>query len=393
MIGINECNTGIAGVAKQHFDGVKLRVGQNIDFYVGIFKYLESIAGKHISDSAVQAEVQRLKTLYRCDHCKSLLNHFLKDGSKIENVNGYHLIRPAANRKPAVHNLPAVLSALKELKKRYVVLLTMDFNNNVVRNENVYQAIKTRCADSAYLQEKIFDYDWFTKLAADKPWGSYQLTNAIGLSCCPYCNRQYTFTISVVGGKKVARPQLDHFLPQKYHPLLALSFYNLIPSCAVCNASIKGSANTSYKTHISPYLSNPKHALMRFSYRPQSYTASVGLTDDLIIDLKYNGDPTDSNLKKKVDGNIGMFFLEKLYENHKDEVKDIIFKRKQTNDQYLKMTQKTFRRLNLTEADAYRIAYGKFFEEIDFHYRPLSKLTKDIAYELGALIDFPVNNP
>ena len=33
---------------------------------------------------------------------------------------------------------------------------------------------------------------------------------------------------------------LDHFLPQSICPLVALSFYNFVPSCSVCNEKLKG---------------------------------------------------------------------------------------------------------------------------------------------------------
>lgn len=31
------------------------------------------------------------------------------------------------------------------------------------------------------------------------------------------------------------RPQIDHFFPQSRFPMFALSFYNMIPACQVCN--------------------------------------------------------------------------------------------------------------------------------------------------------------
>ena len=36
------------------------------------------------------------------------------------------------------------------------------------------------------------------------------------------------------------RPQFDHWFPKKKYPLLAISFYNLIPCCTYCNSSVKG---------------------------------------------------------------------------------------------------------------------------------------------------------
>ena len=50
----------------------------------------------------------------------------------------------------------------------------------------------------------------------------------LNIRTCPYCNRHYTFTLNK--GAKAA-PEFDHFYDKADHPLLAVSFYNLVPSC------------------------------------------------------------------------------------------------------------------------------------------------------------------
>ncbi|RZJ80128.1 MAG: hypothetical protein EOO20_26265 [Chryseobacterium sp.] len=127
---------------------------------------------------------------------------------------------------------------------------------------------------------------------------------------------------------------------------------------------------------------------MRFTYIPQTYAGSIGKSEELTVDLKYNGDLLDNDLKTKIEGNIKLFCLNEVYAYHADIIQEIILKRKETNDQYIKMTQQAFAKLNLSYEDAYRLAFGNYFLEKDFHKRPLSKLTKDIAYELGILPDF-----
>lgn len=51
-----------------------------------------------------------------------------------------------------------------------------------------------------------------------------------GLKGCPYCNILYTYN-----RKKSVTAQLDHFFPKSEYPILALCFYNLVPSCSACN--------------------------------------------------------------------------------------------------------------------------------------------------------------
>ena len=60
---------------------------------------------------------------------------------------------------------------------------------------------------------------------------------------CFYCNKDFITNFDT--DKKVSTFQLDHFYDKGTYPYLALSFYNLIPSCPTCNSSkVKGSKNT-----------------------------------------------------------------------------------------------------------------------------------------------------
>src|ERR1700694_241223 len=83
----------------------------------------------------------------------------------------------------------------------------------------------------------VFNYKWFTRTYASYYCG-YDLATKLNVKTCPYCNRNYTVTVAD-GKSRVTRPDFDHFFPHKQFPLLALSFYNLIPSCLVCNRPVK----------------------------------------------------------------------------------------------------------------------------------------------------------
>ena len=54
-----------------------------------------------------------------------------------------------------------------------------------------------------------------------------ELARNLHIDVCPYCNRNY------INQKKGTT--LDHFFPKSLYPLVAISFYNLIPSCYSCN--------------------------------------------------------------------------------------------------------------------------------------------------------------
>lgn len=44
--------------------------------------------------------------------------------------------------------------------------------------------------------------------------------------------------------------------------------------------------------------------------------------------------------------------------------------------------KKSFKQFNFSHDDIYRLAFGGYYHEKDFHRRPLSKMIKDIAIEM-----------
>lgn len=66
-----------------------------------------------------------------------------------------------------------------------------------------------------------------------------ELSKALKLTVCPYCNRNF---INNRGERESGR-QFDHFYSQDEVPYFALSLYNLVPSCSVCNHTKRNSTN------------------------------------------------------------------------------------------------------------------------------------------------------
>lgn len=56
------------------------------------------------------------------------------------------------------------------------------------------------------------------------------------IKTCPYCNAQYLESrTDHRSGRLYTAMQLDHYLPKSQYGLLAMSLYNLVPSCSFCN--------------------------------------------------------------------------------------------------------------------------------------------------------------
>jgi hypothetical protein len=279
-------------------------------------------------------------------------------------------------------SISSFVNKLNLLNKNLEEIISLDFSVDLSSKEKTYDAWVKDFGDIGFLYGNIFDYEgWFSKLGPEDDWGPYQLAIALNLHSCPYCNRHYTYSIADDGQKK-GRPDFDHFLPKSKYPLLALSFFNLVPSCKNCNGpSVKGQSPISYKTHLNPY-EDFGSDVFKFYYYPSTYEAMIGASDELEVHVSYGGDCTDTDLKKKVDGNIELFLLKEQYGFHNDVVAEIIRKRYISDDKYIETLKKSFKQFNFSHDDIYRLAFGGYYHEKDFHRRPLSKMIKDIAIEM-----------
>lgn len=213
---------------------------------------------------------------------------------------------------------------------------------------------------------KIFDYEnW---LNYDK-YNAYDFAAKLDIPTCPYCNRTYTKTVITPKGEKIIRPEFDHWFPKSEYPLLALSFYNLIPSCHICNSNVKGKTEFKLDTHFHPY-NSASNVKATFSYNYKScdgYRIKINTKDDFSRD------------------SVEAFQLENIYQAHEDEVKDLIKIRQAYSDKYIEILKNSLKGLSLSKEEVYRLAFGVHYEEDKFDRRPLSKLKKDILTELGII--------
>lgn len=191
----------------------------------------------------------------------------------------------------------------------------------------------------------------------------------LNVDTCVYCNRNYTTQLV----KDRARAELDHWFPKESFPILALSFYNLIPSCHSCN-HIKHNNHPdegwakalSNITH--PYIDNKDETFL-FSYFYSSLTQPK-------VTLKTEND--------KVEKTIIFSKIDKIYESHSNrELKDLLDLRYKYSKNYLDiLLNNTFKEMTLSQEEVYRMIFGIEINEQDYHKRPFSKFKKDIIEEL-----------
>ncbi|WP_316771361.1 hypothetical protein [Pedobacter frigiditerrae] len=216
-----------------------------------------------------------------------------------------------------------------------------------------------------------FEYDnWFGGDENDR-YDAYKLALNLDRNTCTYCNRIYTHSTKGANKSKLMRPQYDHWFAQNKHPALALSFFNLIPSCSICNSSIKGKLDFTLGTHLHPYLDIDCQDKFIYSYKYNRSTKKYNVT----IESTDLGEP-------KIQKTFEELKLRDVFDTHHSELGDLIKIKKAYSATYIKKMMSTFPKMHLSEKEVYRLAFGVEFEGKDFYKRPLSKFKKDILKEL-----------
>ena len=186
---------------------------------------------------------------------------------------------------------------------------------------------------------------------------------SLGVTVCPYCNRNFINQAS-----KRTMCDLDHFFSQTKYPILAVSFYNLIPVCHSCNHT-KGEQSISYSPHDRSYCTDD---LLTFGFYFKSNNF-LSNEKDIAIEI---------NTTKKIKDNINVLNLRDVYQIHSDIVQDCIKKAITFSPEYLDYLYYTYSDLFDSKEELYRTVLGNYIEQKSYGKRPLAKLTSDVLKEL-----------
>lgn len=256
--------------------------------------------------------------------------------------------------------------------------------------------------------DEVFDYDKID----DKM--RHKLMDSLNIQVCPFCNRQYITSWDDIDVKyKKSTADLDHFFPKSEYSLFALSLFNFVPSCQICNSRMK----------ISKFIdedgNRPIYPYEEFFDDTVIFKASVSdvkkqakellevwlgeNTDDMKITLFYGQKddktpltPYQENVKRSNE----LYHLEDVYQAHKGYVSELMLKRRIYDDgEYLNGLRKIFNNfdistfsqdsndmvyniigteLNITHKQLELFLYGFNWADGQDPTRPLSKLAYDI---------------
>lgn len=267
---------------------------------------------------------------------------------------------------------------LYELNNKLMTEFIKDYSVDELKEYQKAKENKKKDEKDTYLINKydklkeiqtIFNYNTLVSINQKK---SYKIAEIKGRNTCTYCNRQYTITIEE-DGKFITRPQFDHWLPKSVFPLLALSFYNLIPSCSICNSSAKGDQIFSFKKLIHPYKRSSPETDFRFSYLPDG---EGGWKIDLY------------NLKGVEKETFEVFKLKDIYNYHyKLEAKDLLDLAIKNNGTYIEWLLNDMKEKEIAPSyeEAYRLLFGTEYDIKKILDRPFSKLKRDLLIAISDL--------
>ena len=167
-----------------------------------------------------------------------------------------------------------------------------------------------------YLLRDIFNYGEIIS----KGNMAYEIMSILNVNVCPYCNREYTNTI-MKGKNKVIRPDFDHYYSKSEYPIFALSLYNLIPYCKICNQK-KREKSFHYDINMYPFEEGVEDKKV-FTYELPDYKIKIQKED---MEDKYG-----RFLK-----NARILNIEEIYDGaHRNVVKNIIQKHKSMNEKII----------------------------------------------------------
>lgn len=266
------------------------------------------------------------------------------------------------NRKSSIQDCDEARENLDTFMKEYNKIVLADEEGLQKYSQKYHIALGSK---SLFKDLMIALYNRFTDEKR-----SYHFFEELNVRTCPYCNREYTFTFKK--GIKT-RPQFDHFYDKSEYPMLTVSFYNLVPSCPVCN-KVKGTN----PIKLNPYFLGfkTKFRIADDNDKIMNGSQVLKILDEKQIHLKFSNPSEDEK------SNIEQFGLEQLYNMHSDYVEEMIERAVSYNDAYKKELLDAFQSSDYSLMDIYDFVWGRYLDIAEQERRPLSKLTRDLLEQM-----------
>lgn len=189
---------------------------------------------------------------------------------------------------------------------------------------------------------------------------------------CPYCNESHIYTFNYEHNNKILRRTFDwdHVFPSSIYPFLAISFFNLVPSCKVCNF-IKLNQRAEY---FNPHTAFNVDDAYKFDIEPIN-SGFISNSDALKLNIIFKKSLYTDKLKQT----ISVIGLLERFRCHKDLIKDILNKKRMYSDSYLfRLRNQIIYMQGTSHHELKKTLFSTNFNPLEYYKRPFSKLTADI---------------
>lgn len=189
---------------------------------------------------------------------------------------------------------------------------------------------------------------------------------------CPYCNENKIVSWSKKKGGIRRSYDWDHFVPKKAFPFLAISLYNLVPSCKLCNflkldTKVVG-LNPHYKYSIDE--------LLTFSVRATDLKYFES-TDD--FEIRKN--VTRSAEGKKLESMLNTIYLDERYSESKQMLRFTFRKYRSHSRSTFTSFEHLIGAINPSQRRRlFESYFSVYTEEETYKHMPYSKLLSDTLY-------------
>ncbi|BBM42849.1 hypothetical protein JCM16777_1099 [Leptotrichia wadei] len=294
------------------------------------------------------------------------------------------------SEKDSIKKYLDILEKIKEGEKDFIVekKSVKEFEKLDINKEYLPQNLLFY---KEYLPNELFKYANLygegQKIDEKETWSRHKLLSLIGIEICPYCQRNYISSYEENNDEKTTA-DLDHFYPKSLYPFLALSLYNFIPSCQICNSRFKGNKDT----RNSVYLYKEGFDKLGVKFRTSKEVISEILGErysDFYVKIDYENLKNKEDVEK-VKNSIENLGLDRLYKkSHNQYIQNLLYNIEKYPENYLENCVEMFesdvdKKKQLEEyfKDIVKEPYRKRIENGE----PLAKLTKDILEEFNIKI-------
>lgn len=177
----------------------------------------------------------------------SVINEYLtKNRTKKLTINNQEIII-GVDKDSLTYKFLTSISTIEKLKKYLLLSPISQFKIVEKLHKCAYEdelIFKKNCKSryEKYHKNGIIPFDHFNEICYDifvnngyddtkkKPiFDKKEFITNTGINVCPYCGSEF------IKPTDRTKHHIDHFLPKRKYPFFAFSYYNLIPSCVICN--------------------------------------------------------------------------------------------------------------------------------------------------------------